>query len=1078
MCARTLRIRLFGELDLQYGEERLLQLESARASSLLAYLLLHRGVACPRGRVAFVLWPDSTDTQARTNLRHLLHTLRHSLPDAEQFFEVTNRTISLARNDDLWSDVGEIERAAETLSGEFDADDFECARRAMELYSGDLLEGCYDDWIEPERDRLRSIYTQSMTRVIDVLTERGQFADGIAEAERLLRHDPLNESCHRALMRLHDMLGNRAQALQQYHVLVATLDRELGVPPSTETIAAYQALLPDLGHSLDVDPRAEDARDNPFIGRLAERRRLTSLWAEVDRGGPRLVLLSGEAGVGKTRLAEDFLRWCSHHGAVTASARAFQAEGSLTYGPLISWLRSTHFATRVNRLDPAHSTHLARLLPELTTDGPSTALLAATPEVDQRRILFDAAASVISGGPSPVLLLADDLQWFDRETLQFLHYLIRRDHAARLMIVATLRADEVDSSHPASDLRAGIRSLDRLVEIDLDPLTAPETGALAALISGHALAKSDEAALYRETEGNPLFVIEAIRAGWQKARLSGGWTSSRVQEIVERRLLNLSVPAQELIGVAAVIGREFDSDVLAHASGIDEETLVAALDELWRRRLIRELGTSAYYFNHEKTREVAYALLSPAQRRHHHLHIASSLEYLHQQRPGEISVDIARHFEAANEVRRSINWYRRAAEDAQRVFATQETIARYSRALDLLTLLPANRERDVQELEILSALPAPLLARDAYASDRLFEIHARAHELSRITGVALTPPLLRSIAISSMTLGDFVTALEVGEELRKLGEDHADDVLLVEALYVLGIVAFWKGSFLEARDYFEQAVQRYGDDARPMHLLRYGQDPKVVCLSRLANTLWFLGRMDEANVARDAALKFAEEIEHPVSHATALVFAAVLALDMRDDAGFRRYLSALEVDTDSRDARQFRIARQMLTGFLDLVECHDGSSTGRLSELLRDREAIAIAPGNVWVASRILLAAYAVVGQDRTGLDAANLALEPDETGPWEAEVRRLRSGFLANLGAPAHDVEAELIRALEVARRQSAKQLELRVRTSLLKHYLQTSDEPAAGRVGVSLASLIRELQPFGSSQDLNDAQALLSSC
>src|SRR5439155_1582758 len=238
-------------------------------------------------------------------------------------------------------------------------------------------------------------------------------------------------------------------------------------------------------------------------------------------------------------------------------------------------------------------------------------------------------------------------------------------------------------------------------------------------------------------------------------------------------------------------------------------------------------------------------------------------------------------------------WYERAAEVAQQMHANVEAIRLLGRALDLLRTLPETAERDAREFAILTTLTAPLGWSEGYASPRLAEAHQRALELARSLGIEPAPPLLRSLAIVSLSQSDFEEACRFGEQLHARGERDADDVLLVESDYVLGIAAFWQGEFAAARRHFETAVAQYRPEHRHAHLLQYGTDPKVICLSRLGNTLWFLGHLEAATRARDAALALAEEIGHPNSRATAQLFAAILALDMRDQERFREYTAAL-----------------------------------------------------------------------------------------------------------------------------------------------------------------------------------------
>ncbi|MGH2815585.1 MAG: AfsR/SARP family transcriptional regulator, partial [Actinomycetota bacterium] len=227
MASATLRIRLLGELDLRQDEVAVPPLGSARAESLLAYLLLHREAPQPRQRLAFLLWPDSTEPQARTNLRHLLHNLRRALPDPDRFLEVTPRTLRWRDDASWWLDVAAFENAVARAGQGGQA--VPALQEAVELYGGDLLQSSYDEWLLEERERLRRRYLEALERLAELLEEGSEHIRAIGYAERLLREDPLREATYRLLMRLHDARGDRARALRTYHACAATLERELSV---------------------------------------------------------------------------------------------------------------------------------------------------------------------------------------------------------------------------------------------------------------------------------------------------------------------------------------------------------------------------------------------------------------------------------------------------------------------------------------------------------------------------------------------------------------------------------------------------------------------------------------------------------------------------------------------------------------------------------------------------------------------------------------------------------------------------------------------------------------------------------
>lgn len=223
-----LRVRLLGGIDLRLGELPLPPLDSARAESLLAYLLLHREAPQQRQHLAFTLWPDSTEAQARTNLRHVLHNLRRAFPDADRFIDVGPRTLRWRPKAPLWLDVAAFEQAV--AEGRLED--------AVKTYAGDLLEGNYDEWLLEERERLAQVHLVTLQSLVTELEERGRFAEAIGYAERLLGADPLREETYRLLIRLHDAVGDRARALRTYHACATTLVRELGVAGATSLARA------------------------------------------------------------------------------------------------------------------------------------------------------------------------------------------------------------------------------------------------------------------------------------------------------------------------------------------------------------------------------------------------------------------------------------------------------------------------------------------------------------------------------------------------------------------------------------------------------------------------------------------------------------------------------------------------------------------------------------------------------------------------------------------------------------------------------------------------------------------------
>jgi hypothetical protein len=268
-------------------------------------------------------------------------------------------------------------------------------------------------------------------------------------------------------------------------------------------------------------------------------------------------------------------------------------------------------------------------------------------------------------------------------------------------------------------------------------------------------------------------------------------------------------------------------------------------------------------------------------------------------------------------------------------------------------------------------------------------------------------------------------------------------VLLVESDYVLGIAAFWQGRFEGARAHFEAAIERYRDEHGPTHIVRYGMDPKVICLSRLGNTLWFLGHTDGAVAARDAALALAEEIGDPTSSSTARVFAAMLALELRDDEGVRRHTAAIRADRREREVAPARTHADALTGYLEVADGRPEAGLARIRSVLAGVGEADAAPGLRASMLRLVLEACAIAGDADGVVAAADRLLAVPAGGLWRAEALRLRAEFRGALGATPDAVRAELERALDVAREQGAEALERRVAGSLRRGTL--AERPTA---------------------------------
>lgn len=732
----TLRVSLLGDFRLTVDDVPVTTVNVPRLQSLLAYLLLHRDAPQRRSHLAFLLWPDSAEAQAHTNLRKLLHQLRQTLPHAAQFLLADPQSLQwLPPHEEAgWTlDLLEMEQALLRYTEAEQRQDAlvqrEALKVAVRLYRGDLLPSCYDEWLLPERDRWRQTFLQAVERLIALFEEERDYAAAITTSQLLLRSDPLHEKTYRQLMRLHALHGDRAAALRVYHTCVTALERELGVAPSETTRAAYELLaLSDGSASSATGPLTVRGTEPPLLGRNAEWRQLQEVWRRATGKRPHLVILTGEAGIGKTRLAEEMEAWVSRQGMMTASARCYAAFGQLAYAPVTGWLRTKAFQAGLATLDAVWLTEVERLVPEILVKRPNLALPVSMTEGWQRQHFFEALARAVLSVSQPLLLVLDDLQWCDNETLEWLQFLLRFEVRPSWLLLGTVRVEETLPGHPLVAFLGALQREGLVTEIPLGSLSTAETTALAEHILKRPLADALRETLYRETEGNPLFVVETARAGALGAYAGepGMATSSLplltqpastlppvVQGVLATRLAQLSPLAREVASVAAVIGREFSFPVLARAGSASEDAVVQGLDELWQRRIVREQSEGmleAYDFSHGKLREQAYGSLSYASRRLLHRRVAEALEQVYAHALERVGGQIAVHYERAGQVALALLWYRRVGETALRLFANAEAIAAFRRALSLLEAGEAGQSGSWEEGVTLSLLLGNTLA--------------------------------------------------------------------------------------------------------------------------------------------------------------------------------------------------------------------------------------------------------------------------------------------------------------------------------------------------------------------------------
>lgn len=687
----TLAMCLLGDFSLSVNTIAV-PITSGRLQALLAYLALNRGGPQPRQRLAALLWPESSQMQAQTNLRTLLHRLQTVLPNLDQLLEIDVQKIAWHAQAHLTLDVAAFEDAIR-VAAQPSIDDVEVGKtleQAVMCYSGDFLPECHDEWILTERERLHTLLYTVLERLINFLEQHREYEKSIGYAQRLLRLDTLNETAYLKLMRLQALNGDRASALRTFHICSKVLRAELGIMPGPQLQEAYEQLLHIKSDAESSSESHLSEQRIPLIGRKQEWKRLQTAWQVTTTGRSRIVVLTGEAGIGKSRLAEEMVRWASRQGIIAIASSCYLSEGGLAYAPVISWLRTYPIRSNRGRLSNETRAELSRLLPELLVEYPTITRPGPLEQSWQRQHFFEALASVMLLGNQPLLLLLDDLQWCPSDTLEWLHFLLRYNHRSRLMLLATMRTEEVHTETPLVELLNELQQGGRLTEIALTPLSEDEAGELGSHMLGRTLTPAEAATLYTETEGNPFFVVEMLRGNLIiDIKAPGPPTPEvnlppRVQAVIRRRLDHLTPESRAVLNVAAVIGRSFSFRLLLPATAISEDGLLNALDELWQRRLVREQEADTYDFTHDKLRVMTYTGMSASRKRMLHRRVAVALETEAALNLNLVSGQIAMHYEQGGLPLQAARFYKHAAVAAHHLYANEIAIDYYKRALALL----------------------------------------------------------------------------------------------------------------------------------------------------------------------------------------------------------------------------------------------------------------------------------------------------------------------------------------------------------------------------------------------------------
>ncbi|HIE22319.1 MAG TPA: hypothetical protein EYP73_06955, partial [Acidimicrobiia bacterium] len=654
-----LRVYLFGGFFMERGGRALPPIASRIGRSLFAYLVMHRGRPLQRDFLAGLFWPNLPEGRARRRLSHTLWQIQDTVGGGPVAHVVaTADTLTFDPTTPYWLDVEEFDgmfdalriSRHDTLLGR--AGDVTTLRACVELYRGDFLAGFFDEWVTVEQDHYRQRYLMALSRLVEVAKAHGDYEEALAYARRLTHHDPLREEAHQEVMRLCFLLGRTSDAVQQFERCKSVLAEELGTEPSESTVALYRRILRHRRAAirpLQGEERASllgNRSGVPFVGREEERRSLIGHMERVLAGQGGVVLVEGEPGIGKTRLAleaADAARW-----------RGFEVswgtctEGTLRpFGPLAEVLESMS-ALRAEQLseelEPVWLGEAMRLAPHLVQDHLQS--VASTPlrPAEESTRMQEALVSTLGalGRIAPHLVILDDVHWVDRDTLGVLTQLGPRLAGSRILLLLLYRSEEGRGDPEIWDV---LRDLDRVAglgRVVLSPLSVFELGDMVKAILGLTSMESVVAVrLHRQTGGNVLFALETLLTLRDQGLFETGSdpgqvlerelagrrlpVAPRVRSVIDARTALLGDGARSVFNVAVVCGGVSDLAVVAAVTRLPRASVLDAMDDLIHRGLIEEEGDGRYRVAHDLVRQVVYESLDANYRAELHRRVAAAL---------------------------------------------------------------------------------------------------------------------------------------------------------------------------------------------------------------------------------------------------------------------------------------------------------------------------------------------------------------------------------------------------------------------------------------------------------------------
>jgi class 3 adenylate cyclase/predicted ATPase len=833
-----------------------------------------------------------------------------------------------------------------------------------------------------------------------------------------------------------------------------------------------------------------------FVGRDQEVALLTERWQLASQGEGQVVFLSGEAGIGKSRIVETFREQLAEKSHI---ALRCQCSPYHTNSPLYPIIRYIEYATGIDP-DTAPAVKLERLetffgraLGRLQEVIPLFASLLLIPTDDcyppcdpdpERRkertlqALIDHLEELAQ--ERPVLIILEDAHWSDPTSLDLFARIMLQLTQMRVLLIVTYRPDFRFPSPDQTHITALL--LNRLGRQHCQAM-------ITSITRGKALPATVMQEIIAKTDGVPLFVEELTKTVLESGLLQeqeDAWVltgpvpalaiPATLQDSLMARLDRLP-QVKEVAQIGATIGREFSYALASAVSTVSEAKLREALAKLAAAGLVFLRGTppaASYIFKHALVQDAAYATLLRSKRKQLHARIAKALEAGITEVAETQPEVIAHHYTQADLIEIAAEWWTKAGELAIRHSANTEAVRHLSRAIELLKLVPESCERDAKELAVRIALSGPLIATRGYVTLELAENYIRAGDLCTKLGEENSAfPIMYGQWVIPFVRGDMAAALKNAERFLRRAELQDNDGLLLMGHRIYGSSLVWRGDTLTGSEHLERALALY----RPMHgrlAYSFSQHPRTAALAHLALALQHLGRPDQAMAAGWEAISQAKQIEHFNSIAYALCFVSLLIMLRRDVGTLRRTAGELIQLSEQHNASYWA---QWARPMLGWIEAQEGDVESGIQRMHESAEALSKEKANLWVPQTLLLEAE-ILGQARQYqrayrlLDEAQALIEPLDQRFYEAELHRVRGVVTLVEGTNPEAGIANLNRAIEVSQRQNSRFLELRATTSKARLWLNRKDRDGARAM---LEPVYRSFSEGLETIDLAEARALL---